>query len=136
MSNPAEAWQDFIAFEDKHGKKLLIHCIEKYRAMKRASKVEYKRKPIPRAWVEQAFIKQHHHCSRCGAKMIFEDIDRGLVVGDHRIALAQGGKHTKKNVVAAHKLCNEKKSSNDLVKESKLTGRTVLQQLENNQEKY
>ena len=82
------------------------------------------RKRIPRPWVKDAFGKQNAICPRCRNEMKLSD-----AVGDHRIALAQGGKNDKRNIQALHSWCNSEKGANDLTKEAKLTGSTVLEQL-------
>lgn len=75
------------------------------------------RRPIPRAWVDKAFVKQHGKCIICLKSMLLEE-----ATGDHVVALSQGGKHHYSNISAAHGSCNSSKGSNDLVKESKRTG--------------
>lgn len=80
-----------------------------------------KRKPIPRKWIDEAYVMQDGICPRCGNYMQRKD-----AVGDHKQALAKGGKHNRWNIQAMCRKCNASKGANDFVKESKLaqTGRT------------
>lgn len=84
-----------------------------------------KRKPIKREWTMLAYDKQGGLCARC-----YEDVPVKKATGDHLISLATGGKHTKNNIRMLCGPCNSSKGANDLVKESKLTGQTILQQVE------
>jgi len=85
-----------------------------------------KRKPISRKWIQEAYAKQGGMCHRCGDYMELPD-----VAGDHLIALALGGKHTRNNIRAMHRSCNAKKGAASLSTESKRTGKTVMEQLRN-----
>ena len=80
-----------------------------------------KRKPIPRKWVDEAYVKQDGICPRCNEYMQRKD-----AVGDHKQALALGGQHNRWNIQAMCHICNLKKGANDQTKESKLeqTGKT------------
>lgn len=82
------------------------------------------RKAVPRQWTEEAFIRQRGICKRCGEAMEFTDAQ-----GDHIMPLIKGGEHHKRNIQALHSKCNQSKGSNDMQRESKVTGKTVLQQL-------
>lgn len=86
-----------------------------------------KRRPIPWQWVKDTIARQEFKCKRCGQD--FTQLDRQHIHGDHRVPLARGGKHNKKNVDALHATCNQKKGANDFVQESKLTGNLITQQL-------
>jgi 5-methylcytosine-specific restriction endonuclease McrA len=74
-----------------------------------------KRKPIPRKWLDEAYVKQDGICPRCGNYMQRKD-----AVGDHKQALAKGGAHNRWNIQAMCRRCNSSKGANDMVRESKL----------------
>jgi 5-methylcytosine-specific restriction endonuclease McrA len=80
-----------------------------------------KRKPIPRKWTDEAYVKQDGICTRCTEYMQRKD-----AVGDHKQPLALGGAHNRWNIQAMHAKCNASKGANDMVRESKLqqTGQT------------
>lgn len=80
------------------------------------------RRPIPRAWVDKAFVKQQGKCKICHEPMLLQE-----ATGDHVVALSQGGKHHYSNITAAHRSCNSSKGSNDLVAQSKKTGNLMNQ---------
>lgn len=83
------------------------------------------RKPIRREWTMLAYVKQGGKCARCR-----REIGPSEATGDHLISLAQGGRHNKRNVRMLCRECNSSKGANDLVKESKLTGQTIREQVE------
>jgi hypothetical protein len=81
------------------------------------------RKPIPHRWVEKAYNRQRFICKRCGLQL-----DPLQMVGDHRVPIIKGGRHTQNNIDAMHRGCNASKGGNDQFTEAKLTGRTILEQ--------
>lgn len=126
---PAQEIQFIINYLDQQaeelGMKEVREAAKKFLLRKSLAEGATKRKPIPKAWIEKAFVRQRGVCPRCEELMYF-----GHFVGDHRIALALGGRHTRSNIVAMHPECNASKGANDLAKESKLTGQTIMEQLQ------
>ena len=111
--------------ELRYGAKLVREQCRKY-MMKQtyAGQLPQKRKPVPRRWVEEAYMRQNGKCLRCGERMEPRD-----AVGDHIEPLAKGGSHNKRNIRALHRGCNASKGAADLVTESKRTGQTVMEQI-------
>ena len=88
---------------------------KKYLLRKTYAGVQVKRKPIPKRWIDEAYVKQDGICPRCNEYMQRKD-----AVGDHRQPLALGGQHNRWNIQAMHKTCNARKGANDQTRESKL----------------
>jgi 5-methylcytosine-specific restriction endonuclease McrA len=110
--------------ELESGIKLVREACRKYMLKKTYAGVEkIKRKPIPRKWVDEAYVKQDGNCPRCNLPMLRRD-----TVGDHKLPLALGGAHNRWNIQAMHSKCNASKGANDMVRESKLaqTGQTRI----------
>lgn len=84
-----------------------------------------KRKSIPARWLGEAYVRQKGICPRCREEKLLTEM-----TGDHIQPLVKGGKHRKGNIQALCKSCNSSKGANDLVMESKLTGRTIAEQFE------
>jgi 5-methylcytosine-specific restriction endonuclease McrA len=81
------------------------------------------RQGIPREWVIEAWERQGRTCARCGRKL-----SRRRAVGDHKIALAHGGKHVPENIAALEQApCNSSKGSRTLIDESKASGRLMTE---------
>ena len=91
-----------------------------------AGQMNEKRKSIPARWLGEAYVRQKGICPRCGEKKFLDEM-----VGDHIQPLAKGGRHNKGNIRALCTPCNSSKGANDLVTESKLTGQTITEQLQN-----
>ena len=83
-----------------------------------------KRLAVPKSWTLAALKKQKGICKRCGNPLSPEES-----AGDHKKPLILGGKHKQSNIQALHKACNSSKGGNDEWKESKRTGKTVLEQI-------
>ena len=112
------------------GEDAFFREVRNLRKQKKIRGLNYKRLRIPREWVRKAYEKQLGICLRCEKEMPYKGLKTGEIVGDHIVALAQGGEHTQRNIRALCKGCNSEKSSNSLSREAKLTGRTILEQLQ------
>jgi 5-methylcytosine-specific restriction endonuclease McrA len=82
------------------------------------------RRKIPKPWVRAAFERQKGICPRCT-----RFIEARELSGDHKIPLVAGGRHEPDNITAMHRRCNSAKGSNDMVTESKRTGRGIASML-------
>ncbi len=111
---------------EQHGMHIVRAACRKFMLRRTIAGGGTARKAIPRKWVEAAYLKQGGKCGRCR-----EDLKLGEAVGDHLIALAQGGPHNKRNIRATHARCNSAKGSRTLSEEAKATGQTIEEQLRN-----
>ena len=69
----------------QHGRAEAEAQCKKFLRMKRTAGVTIKRKPINRAWVDEAYAKQDALCFRCK-----EFMKRSEATGDHKLSLADG----------------------------------------------
>lgn len=99
-------------------------CRRYFKRRTYAGQLPESRKPIPKQWIAKAFAKQGGKCKRCGDEKLLSEM-----TGDHTRPLAKGGRHTQSNVTAMCSECNSRKGSNDLMEESKATGRTSVELL-------
>lgn len=107
------------------GEKIVRETMRRYLLRKTsAGLLPTPRMKVPRGWVEKAWKNQKGLCKRCRDPLHLKD-----AVGDHWIPLAKGGEHKQRNISALCAKCNAEKNANDPIKESKLTGETVLQQI-------
>lgn len=83
------------------------------------------RQRIPKQWIAKAFAKQGGKCKRCGEEKLLSEM-----TGDHIRPLAKGGRHTQSNLQALCASCNSSKNANDLNDESKTTGKTYVEMLD------
>ena len=117
-----------LMMEAKHvwGESAITHAVKQYNRTKRDTVEKVQRKPVPKRWILDAWVKQGGICKRCKL-----DLDPKEAEGDHIIPFASGGKHTRGNIQALHGVpCNRSKGANSLFRESKLGHGTVLEQLE------
>jgi|ERR1041385_5009966 5-methylcytosine-specific restriction endonuclease McrA len=88
-----------------------------------------KRKPVPKEWRVKQYALQSGRCAVCREPFML----MALQV-DHIHPIADGGKDEPRNwqLVCGPRGngCNQRKSANDPVKESKRTGKTILEQVE------
>ncbi len=76
-----------------------------------------KRRPVPKEWLQSAFIKQSGKCLDCKREILLSECE-----ADHVVAISLGGVHAKSNIAARCRKCNREKSNHDLVTHSKKTG--------------
>jgi len=82
-----------------------------------------KRKAIPRAWVEAAFIRQKGKCADCPKRLqLFDSNADDYATGDHSEAHNGGGEHSKRNTRAVCQSCNSSKGDRDPVEYAKTSG--------------
>ena len=118
-------WELMMEAKGVWGESAIAHDIKRYNQTKRDTVEKVKRKPVPKRWILDAWVKQQGICRRCKL-----DLDPKEAEGDHIIPLAGGGKHTRSNIQALHGVpCNRSKGANDPFRESKLGHGTVAQQL-------
>lgn len=87
-----------------------------------------KRKPVPRKWVESALKRQNGLCAVCERELqMFWAGREDYAVGDHLIAVTQGGEHRRGNIAALCAKCNGEKYNKDLIEHSKSSGRLITQ---------
>lgn len=87
-----------------------------------------KRKAIPRQWVEAALKRQNGLCTGCERELqMFWAGREDYAVGDHLIALTQGGEHRRSNIAALCGKCNGEKYNKSLMDHSKSSGRLLTQ---------
>ena len=121
-----EIYEALLQFEIKHGTREVRDACRRYMLKKSyAGQMIEKRKPIPARWLVQAYMRQRGICPRCRDEKLLTEM-----TGDHIQPLIKGGRHNKRNIQALCKFCNSSKGANDLVRESKLTGRTITEQLD------
>jgi hypothetical protein len=77
-----------------------------------------KRKPVPKDWTMEKFINQEGICPLCDLEMNLRD-RQNPIVPDHIVPIIKGGKTERKNIQAAHDLCNKAKGSMDMQEWSK-----------------
>src|SRR5262249_52330657 len=82
------------------------------------------RKDVPKAWTLWALEQQGGKCHRCGRELKPED-----ATGDHLIPVNLGGPHVRENIYTMCGPCNSSKGDNNPMEESKVTARTILEQL-------
>jgi len=124
LANP-EFQKMLESWEQKLGRVDFLENIKRYRLRKTdAGVLPTPRERTPQAWLDKAFLLQRGKCWRCRKAMELGDVE-----ADHRIPLAKGGKHEKRNIVAMCGECNRRKGANDPVEEAKRTGRTVLENM-------
>ena len=115
--------------EQQVGAKIVRAACRRYMLKKTwAGVIPEKRKPIQRKWTMDAYAKQGGKCARCGQYVEVAD-----ATGDHTIPLAKGGRHNRHNIQMMHRSCNSAKGANDLVTESKKTGRIIREILDPNE---
>jgi 5-methylcytosine-specific restriction endonuclease McrA len=121
-----ELWQILEDYSLQHGEGSVRETCRRFMLKKTLAGVDAtKRKPIPRRWVEKAYIQQRGMCARCG-----KDMALSLATGDHTKSLAQGGAHNARNISALHGSCNSSKGARSLSEDAKFTGQTVRGTLE------
>lgn len=74
----------------------------------------------------QAAVRQNWICPICGRPL---PTDRHSIHGDHIDAVRRSGLNSVSNCQAVHAKCNLKKSDKTTIEVSKLSGRTILDQL-------
>lgn len=87
------------------------------------------RKRISRRKRRQVYARDNFICQLCGNKCFPEDISL-----DHLVPVSKGGTNDKKNLITAHKSCNERKADAVYVRPPRMTTRRRLLSIEDVQE--
>lgn len=118
-------WALIEGREKEIGVKLVRETLKQYLLRKTyAGVLPTLRRRVPSTWLTKAWAHQKGLCKRCGRPIHLNEAE-----GDHWIPLAKGGEHKQKNIVALCLECNRKKNANDPVRESKLTGKNIVDQV-------
>lgn len=110
-----------LAGRQKFGEAIFSKCLAQLRKQKRTVEHPQKRIHFSRVLKLRLYADQQGKCASCK-----EGIALSQMEGDHRIALAQGGSNHPSNYQLLCRECNRSKGANDLARESKRLGKTIV----------
>jgi|ERR1041384_1953046 5-methylcytosine-specific restriction endonuclease McrA len=105
------------------GRSTVDQAVKQLKRYRKTGGVEHKRKPMDKKIVARAAERRGGVCPRC-RKPYTKD---NPATGDHVQHRIGGGAHDETNIDALCKKCNSSKNDNDLLTESKKSGRTLLE---------
>ena len=126
MTKFEECEAEILAIKTKYGYGVFDMVMRGLNRKRLSVAVPMKRRPLRRAEKEKLYGKQHGDCSRCGRHFEIDEM-----TDDHFIPKSRGGSEHISNRRLCCKPCNSSKGANSPSEEAKLTGKTVLEQIQN-----